>query len=208
MVVAVDHDTEDSKKENEQGGLGVPSAPGYLDASEEWEGRARIEVGVPAEVADAPLEDRTVADDEWQPRPTDAPPLPPTGGAAASASEDLGIRQGRVTIIGLARSVQVRSAENGPDVLSLRVDRYDPNGNRLQPVGVEVFAYRGGLVSEGDEVEVSGRWHDGTLRSRRLVNRTTGAQVKGFPRWAQAAVGIAVLSLFIAWILIIVFVLQ
>jgi hypothetical protein len=113
------------------------------------------------------------------------------------------IRHGRATVRGVARNVQVRQPEQ---ILQLRLDRYDADGNRLQPIGVEVFAYRGGLIGDGDHVEVSGRWRAGTLRATRLQNLTTGAHIKGWPRWIRAAIVLAVLGAFVAWILIIIFV--
>jgi hypothetical protein len=63
------------------------------------------------------------------------------------------------------------------------VEQYDLAGNRLQPVGVELQWYRGGQLSDGEEVDVVGRWKDGTLEADRILNLTTGAQVRGLPRW-------------------------
>jgi len=79
----------------------------------------------------------------------------------------------------VARRIGLRTNSEGVEVLAFRVDRYDPAGNRLQPVGVEMVAYQGGQISDGEEVIVSGHWHHGTLRSDRVINVTTGAQAKG-----------------------------
>lgn len=70
--------------------------------------------------------------------------------------------------------------EQGASVLTFRVERYDGAGNRLRPVPVQLRT-RGydGSVSEGDEVRVTGRWKDGTLRIRRVHNLTTGASIAG-----------------------------
>jgi len=84
---------------------------------------------------------------------------------------------------GVARAVQARTEEAGELsvlVWTFRVEQYDSSGNRLPPIPVEL---RGtsfeGAISDGDEVEVQGRWSKGrTLRAKRVVNLTTGAAVE------------------------------
>jgi len=84
--------------------------------------------------------------------------------------------------------VELRPVENGVETLVFRIDRYDRAGNRLSPVAVEMQARRAGRVTDGDEVEVSGRWSRGTLRADRIRNLTTASDVVGFPRWLKWAV--------------------
>jgi hypothetical protein len=86
------------------------------------------------------------------------------------------------TFVGVARAVRERSeaATEPPTIVwTFRLERYDGSGNRLQPVPIEM---RGrsfeGAISEGDTVEVRGRWDEGTtLRPKRVRNLTTGATV-------------------------------
>ena len=93
---------------------------------------------------------------------------------------------------GVARSVQRHTLGNF-DTLSFRIDQYDAAGNRLPPVGVELRPYRGGQVSDGEDVDVVGHWKDGTLRAETVVNRTTGANIRGGwfgSRWGYVALAI------------------
>src|SRR5436305_190599 len=59
---------------------------------------------------------------------------------------------------GVARAVELRSLPGQPERLVFRIDRYDAAGNRLTPIPIEMGRYRRGMVSDGDEVEVVGRW--------------------------------------------------
>jgi len=92
--------------------------------------------------------------------------------------------------------------------LNFRVERYDGAGNRLAPTGVELRGYRGGQISEGDEVDVKGRWSHGVLRAHRITNVTTGAQVQGATNWIMAvafvffAVFVALWILFMVWLIV------
>jgi hypothetical protein len=110
--------------------------------------------------------------------------------------------------VGVARAVHER-AEGASDppriVWTFRLERYDEAGDRLQPVPVEM---RGrsfeGAISEGDTVEVYGRWRDGTtLRADRARNRTTGAVVtaKGYGKlWLlliPLVIGLAIIAVLI-----------
>jgi len=149
-----------------------PNAPNgppasYLDRGEEWESPAP-EPLVPRE------------------KPVPPSPVSPVEQSAQTApGEGLAVRgKGRGHVRGIARSVQVRTKDGDTAVLSFRVDQYDAAGNRMQPVGVELQWYRSGQLSDGEEVDAVGRWSDGTLQARRIVNRSTGAQIKGLPRWA------------------------
>lgn len=86
---------------------------------------------------------------------------------------------------GIARSVELRPLENGAETLVFRVDRYDRAGNRLTPIAVEMQARRAGRITDGDEVEVAGRWSRGTLHAGRITNLTTASEVVGYPRWLK-----------------------
>jgi hypothetical protein len=86
--------------------------------------------------------------------------------------------------------VVVRKDQNDRDLLSFRIERYDPAGNRLPPVGAEFAGYQAGQLSDGDEVEVAGRWSRGTLRATRVTNLSTGAQVRGMSGLSKVALAI------------------
>ena len=64
-------------------------------------------------------------------------------------------------------------------ILTFRLERFDNDGNRLQPIPIEM---RGrsfeGALADGDWVEVSGGWRDGTLRAKRVQDLTTGAVIR------------------------------
>jgi hypothetical protein len=179
---------------------------GYLDATEEWS------VGRPSDAQKADgldsFEDRAERKDgsEDRARSTERGVASERlTGARSGRAPDTVVeekRHGRATIRGLARSVELRRVD-GEDVMVFRVDRYDPDGNRLRPVGVEVFHHRGGQISDGEEVSASGRWHDGTLRAEKVVNVTTGAQIRGRRRWILEAVLIAAVLLCAAFPVII-----
>jgi hypothetical protein len=66
--------------------------------------------------------------------------------------------------------------------LTFRVDRYDATGNRLQPIGVQMYQYRRGQLTDGDEVEVAGNVKHGTVIARRIRNLTTGSDVESYRR--------------------------
>lgn len=46
-------------------------------------------------------------------------------------------------------------------------------GAALAPVAVEVPFFGRGQVGEGEEVEVIGKWHRGTLRANKVINLST-----------------------------------
>jgi hypothetical protein len=140
-----------------------PSAS-YLSLGEEW---------------DVPAAD-LIAGRATSP-PAAVPQKEPFGQRAGPVPRG-GSERGRVS--GIARSVQLRGSEQ-EQWLSFRVDQHGAEGNRVQAVGVEVRGYRGGQLSEGEEVEVTGRWEGGTLRADRVLNWTTGALVKGRSLWGD-----------------------
>jgi hypothetical protein len=142
----------------------TPPAVGYLAAEEEWR-PAPVPVPPPAA---APVRAAASAPAP-APERAEAPALAPP----AAAPE----QSGRVR--GIARAVQVRRVDENRDVLSFRVDRYDDSGNRLGAVAVEFKDFRSGHVSDGEEVEVVGRWSRGTLKASRVVNLSTSAEVRG-----------------------------
>lgn len=155
----------------------------YIGAGEEWHGDSSQGPGSPVEPTGEP------------PRAAEPPkstPPPPTSVATP------GHRRGRGDARGVARSVETRTHDSST-VLSFRVDQYDPSGNRVQPIGVELWHHRHGQVSDGEEVEVSGHWRRGTLRAERIVNLSTGAQIKGVSRRTRVIVISIILALFIGW---------
>jgi hypothetical protein len=95
--------------------------------------------------------------------------------------------RGRATAEGTARDVRFRTESvqlptsqtpSPVQVLTFRLERYDPRGDRLSPIGVEMRgpSISGGL-SEGENAYVEGNYGSGTIRADRIVNRTTGAVI-------------------------------
>lgn len=145
-------------------------AAGYLDMTEEWTPPT------------GPAQAREIAK-----QPTSTTPELRYGAQAGDAPPRLAVgndplvdrRNGRVAQIrGVARNVH-RQTRDQTRVLVFRVERYDPSGNRLDPVGVEFRHYRSGGLNDGEEVEVIGSWKRGTLRARKVSNLTTHAEVLG-----------------------------
>lgn len=64
-------------------------------------------------------------------------------------------------------------------IWSFQIERFDPDGDRLTPVSVEVRARSlEGTLSDGDKVRVVGRLVPGRiLKTKRFVNVTTGATI-------------------------------
>jgi FHA domain len=155
-----------------------PDPGGYLDVTEEW----HAVPGVPP--AAVPVSPPPV-------RPAMAPPAGPAPSVPASAAvtavaAPAPSQHGHVVIRGTARAVKTRRSQNEQTILLFRVERYDPSGNRLPPVGVEFAGYKGGQLSEGEEVEVAGRWKRGTLRAYKVFNLTTSADVRGMSKPSKA----------------------
>jgi len=110
--------------------------------------------------------------------------------------------RGRCRVRGTARDVNVRDNS----ILSFRIERYDASGDRLPPVGAELAGFRTGQLSDGEEVEVSGRWSHGTLRATKIINLTTGAEVQGAPESARVACAVIVAVVIAAMIVFIIIV--
>jgi hypothetical protein len=90
------------------------------------------------------------------------------------------IRGGKVRIAGEARLIEWRHEQDSLDrqigILSFRLERYDPTGNRVGAIPVEMRArkFAGVPPSEGDFIEIKGRWKEGQLlRTKRIYNNTT-----------------------------------
>lgn len=154
---------------------------GYLGADEEWSPALDA-----TDVALPPVPAPTArADSPGPATPVDPPP---------SLREPLEQTGGTVTVTGVARAVVVRrvaASKNGEEGIYFRVDRYDASGNRLPAVGVEMAPFRSGHLTEGEEVEVVGRYKNGTLHARRVRNLATGADLTGQASWEKWALGCA-----------------
>jgi hypothetical protein len=95
--------------------------------------------------------------------------------------------------------VDIRTDQQQQEKLTFRVDRYDAGGNRLSPVSVEMRRHRGGLVTDGDEVEVVGKWSRGTMRATQIRNLTTSSEVRGwFNGWGKWVLMVLVAAILIA----------
>jgi pSer/pThr/pTyr-binding forkhead associated (FHA) protein len=104
----------------------------------------------------------------------------------------------RSGVRGVARSVELRFDQpTNRNVLTFHLDRYDTSGNRLTPVGVEMSFPRRGQVTEGDEVDVVGSVKHGTLIAKRIVNITTGSEMKGGVPKGMKVVGFLFLALMV-----------
>lgn len=119
------------------------------------------------------------------PPPSQPPPVvtPPPATTPQTPPPAEPPQSGKTTLVGEARLSQQRTEHMGQDssrtIWAFRLERYDANGNRLRPVPVEMrgVAFEGSF-SDGDQLRVTGRWRDGTLRADRLENLTTGALVR------------------------------
>jgi hypothetical protein len=99
---------------------------------------------------------------------------------------------------GLQQRTESYSEHGRKSVLVFRLERYDTAGNRLRPIPVQMRAIGfDGWLSDGDEVQVTGRWKDGTLHGSRADNLTSGAAVTS-QSWKKrallAAVAIVVMA--------------
>lgn len=131
------------------------------------------------------------------PASTQVRPKPTTG--------KRGRRRGRGEARGIARRVNLRSAQRGRapqsgqmQILNLRLERFSQTGERRPPVAVEL---RGrdvsGQIGEGDEVRAVGRWRSGTLQADYLTNISTRAMVRassGWPPWVTLRLVLAVVA--------------
>lgn len=119
----------------------------------------------------------------WRPPPVEsdesgtANPRPPPAVPTGPPAEPDGSPEAASAVTGEARGVTQR-VEHAEQVWTLRVERHDRHGNRLQPVAVEMRGERfDGSVSDGDWIEVTGRWREGTLVADRVANVTTGGSL-------------------------------
>ncbi len=124
-------------------------------------------------------------------------PMPESDSSAAvtAAVEETSKRKVR----GVVRDIKVRTdSKTQKEKLTFRVERYNASGNRLPPVPVEMNRYRGGSLTDGDEVEIGGRWSHGSLRAKRIRNLTTLADIRGrnvgWVKWAVAVLVVLALG--------------
>jgi hypothetical protein len=99
-----------------------------------------------------------------------------------------GGRRGAPAVRGIARGIQLRS-ESGQrgfkQVLDFRVENFDTTGDRRILAAVELKASSlSGVIYDGDEVEVWGRWQDNVLRASRVRDLTTHGTT-GPSRWVN-----------------------
>ncbi|MDQ4132652.1 MAG: FHA domain-containing protein [Actinomycetota bacterium] len=119
--------------------------------------------------------------------PVERPPLRPAG---------RGPQHGAGEITGIVRSVQKRRGADGHNELLFQLDRFDDAGRPLPAVPVSLSRYRGGPVNDGDEVEITGAWVDGTFRAKAVFSVSTGAEITAGLRWEYVAlVGLGTLLL-------------
>ncbi|MGW1657502.1 hypothetical protein [Streptomyces atratus] len=132
------------------------------------------------------------------PRHTDGPTLP------------VGTLQGKGTVEGAARNVQLRTEVSGNSsnttttiVCNFCVEVRNREGRpvRLVPVEMRGHSFEG-AVSEGDWVRAQGQVKRGTLRVKRLHNLTTGAEVS--TRSTPVAVIIVAVLLFAGWMVYVI----
>jgi hypothetical protein len=131
------------------------------------------------------------------------------GGQRPSAAAATGLamtRQGRATAEGTAQDVRFRtevvqgwySAQATTlQVLTFRLERYDPRGDRLRPVAVQIRgpSIRGGL-SEGEHASAVGSYRSGTIHADRIINHTTRAVITASPATSMPArIGVAVTAI-------------
>ena len=160
-------------------GAPQPAGPaGYLTVTEEWQVANQGPAQPPARPAApqaAPPGARaadSIGQDQRHGGPADRDDFSGLAPDARPGAPDWDAAQpihhrGSAAIRGVARGVQVGQRDNQYNVLSFRVERYDSSGNRLAPVGVEFIGFRSGLISDGEDVEVTGRWSRGRFARRR-----------------------------------------
>jgi hypothetical protein len=96
-------------------------------------------------------------------------------------------------------------------VLTFRLERYDPRGDRVPPVAVQMRgpSIHGGL-SEGEHACAAGSYRSGTIHADRIINRTTGAVITASPvtstperiGFAITAIGVVIFFVFFAVLII------
>lgn len=122
-----------------------------------------------------------------QPAATPTPrPMKPPSSTVQSMAQPQSTTGAQRGIVGEVRGIQQRT-EQDPDVSTwtwniwtFRVERYDPAGNRLPPVAIEMRSrFFEGAINEGDWVKIPGVWQGSeTLRPPSVFNITTGTVVK------------------------------
>ncbi len=145
--------------------------------------------------AGPPLRDHDFSLDQDQ-RPSEGPaviqPQPPGPGA----------------LRGEARGIQIRTEPDEQEIpkqiWTFRINRFDSAGNALPPIPVEMRAQHfDGAISEGDWVEVSGRWEPGQLLIvSEILNLTTNSRVGA--RKESHLIGFIVLGVVITIMVLIV----
>lgn len=106
----------------------------------------------------------------WLPGSWGTSPMPDTVHALAAE------------LVGQVRAFQSRTEPYGESsqrtIWNFRVERFDDDGNLVLRVPVEMrgLSFQGS-IADGDTVRVAGRERHGTVRARRVENRTTGAVV-------------------------------
>ncbi len=127
----------------------------------------------------------------WQSSTSVNQPLPifvPQRSAAPTPATAPAKPVSRGGYVGFARNIQpIRTEQSGYgqgssgsyQILSFRLEQYDSSGNRTNVVPVDM---RGrsiiGYISDGDRVEVLGKWEGGLLQSKLVHDLSTGATVK------------------------------
>jgi hypothetical protein len=91
-------------------------------------------------------------------------------------------------IRGEVRGFQTRSEPYGNQTITVwtfRIERVDPEGNRLPPVPVQMRSrYFDGFINEGDQVELKDKWKEGHIvEPKELYNLSTNSIVKKKRRW-------------------------
>jgi hypothetical protein len=133
-------------------------------------------------------------DASWHPSPV-APPRRRDSLLAHDSS-------GRSNVVGAVRNIKDRH-EGHHSICNFVVERYDDNGDRLQPMPVELRARKvSGALNDGDWVQVPGSWKQGKTKVvKRVWDITTDTDV-GQKRLSMLVV--ALLILLAALLLVIV----
>jgi hypothetical protein len=113
------------------------------------------------------------------PTPASWAPAPGTWAPGAPAPEARSAS--RVKLTGSAQAVKQRTESRRKlpteQILTFRLERYGASGDRLPPVAVEMrgLTLTGG-ISDGERVEVEGRFRGGVLYAKRVHSLTTGGK--------------------------------
>ncbi|WP_432139830.1 MULTISPECIES: zinc ribbon domain-containing protein [unclassified Streptomyces] len=137
---------------------------------------------------------------EERQEPPQPPPLPPVR-----------TLQGRGTITGVARQVQMRTEvqgnSNGTSTVVVCTFRVEVRNRAGTPVWVVPVEIRGrsfeGSLSDGDLVRAEGKARRGTLRVKRLHNLTTGAEVRTGTSTAGIVLAILLVAAWVVFMILI-----